>query len=402
MKNLPYSIAAGPADGYLSQRARPGFPFRKLQASSTLSCPSRKLQRLAVCLTGFCLLTAVTGCGGEDPPATGTTGTETAASSSGQSAGETTAAAPQSAGHSQASTSGTRVEDGRKWIGDIPYDVFYDNPTAVANDSATVAVATPDAGTAPAAGGTAETPAESPPAAGSSSPLQDWKTLIAKQALEDEVSRLQNQLKASLVNVGRYNSTYQQVASDGTALGAMAYIALQHPEGPGWKDNAKYVLSLASTIADSASGRGRPAFEATQLPFEKINTILAGSKPPDLEEPDEIDLSLSVYRSGIMERMRLAQDLMKKDYGREEDWAANRDKVLREASVLAAMTALIASPDYDSAEEMEYRQYVKDMVAACQEIISATKGENFDSYKTALDGVQKACDGCHMGYRFGR
>ena len=152
MKNLPYSIAAGPADGYLSQRARPGFPFRKLQASSTLSCPSRKLQRLAVCLTGFCLLTAVTGCGGEDPPATGTTGTETAASSTGQSTGEPTTAAPQSAGHSQASTSGTRVEDGRKWIGDIPYDVFYDNPTAVANDSATVAVATPDAGTAPAAG----------------------------------------------------------------------------------------------------------------------------------------------------------------------------------------------------------------------------------------------------------
>ena len=371
-------------------------------AAGLVAClPGLSLASLS--LLGLVLLTTTPGCGGGTSSDSTTSGA-TPASSNGDSAGETGTQEPPTAGHSQDTSSATRVVDGRKWVGDIPYDVFFDNPTAIANDATTVAVATPANGgeTAPAAGGGTESQPADSASGGGAAPAGNWEALIPKQVLEDEVSRLQNELKASMINVGKYNSSFQQVASNGTSLAAMAYIAMQHPQGPNWQENAKYVLSLATAISDNASGRGRTAYTATQLPFEQIATILAGSKPAGLEEPDaEIDLSLSVYRSGIMERMRVAQDKMKKDFGREEDWAANRDAVIHEATVLAAMTALIGSTDYDSAEEAEYRQFVKDMVTACQEIVSATRGENFDGYKGALDGVQKACDGCHMGYRFG-
>ncbi len=193
---------------------------------------------------------------------------------------------------------------GRKWLGDVPYDVFFNDPLAVAAEGGTPAVARQAAlrrlggSDKPSAeGGRSFSRAGSKPASRPASRKpeaaagRDWNALIEMDVLDAEVKRIRNELAAQLQSVPKYNSHFQEIAIAGTTLAAVAEIVAEHPGSVSWKPNAPFVRDLAAKIHDAASAPGGPAFQATKTPYEQLVDVLDGNLPAGVPVPSRSGIS---------------------------------------------------------------------------------------------------------------
>ena len=343
---------------------------------------------------------AALGCGGGSPPAEPQAQQPAAADSS-----QPAAAAPVKPATvpPAAANEAARVDaNGRKWIGKIPYDVWFDNPLAVVANSQQVAAATPGSTAAPATA----TPMPETPMPETAKPAGgaiDWKSLIPATIVEAEAKKLRNRLTENLQSVGRYNGAVKDVQWDGATMAAIGAIAIEHPDAIAWKENAKYVRELGVQVELGAEGPGKKWFDAAQLPFEKFVTILNGSTPPDLPEAeDTAELADKVSRSGVMNRMQKAFDWLSKNIITADKFTEEIEGVQHETAILAAFVKISAADGYAFADEAEFQKHANEMLDATTAMQKAIAAQQFDGFQEGLGRVQKKCDECHnAGYRFG-
>ena len=221
------------------------------------------------------------------------------------------------------------------------------------------------------------------------------------ELLNSEVKRIRNELAVGLQSVRRYNGRYKEIRVDGATLSAIGAIAIVHPDPVGWKENARYVRDLGTTIEENSQKLGRKAYDATKLPYEQLVDVLAGNKPAGLPDSEPtMPFSDHADRGGLMKRMDMAKEWLKQNVHTDAVFKQQRDKVRHEASLLAVLGAVIADKSYDSADEKGYAAHAREMIAAARAMVAAVKSENFTGFTAALGRVDKKCDECHVDYRF--
>ncbi|HVV99202.1 MAG TPA: cytochrome c [Planctomycetaceae bacterium] len=355
---------------------------------------------LSAWLTGLSALAialSVAGCGGKKP--------EPVADKTEAAASPSTSAPKKTSKRSSKGGTQTAAKPGRQMIGDIPLDVWFNDPIGEMQKQGTVAVVTPNA-TAPAVAD-ANVPkkmqddAPAAPAAGGGGG-DDWKDLISGEDLQEEVKRIRSELKNSLQGPGQYNAHYKEIQVQGAVLAALAAVAAKHPEPPSWKGKAKFVRDAASDVAAKSKGLGQKAFEETQKPYEKVDALLSGNTPADLgESADDVPFSEVASRKGLMGRMDLAEQWLRSNVANETVLKKEAEKVAHESAVLAALSKIIASEGYDSTDEQDYQDFAKKMIEASLDINKAAKAGDMAGFNDGMSRVKKQCDGCHLGYRNG-
>ena len=285
-------------------------------------------------------------------------------------------------------------EDGRQWIGEIPLDVWFDDPLAIVqNNSQVVLSDNAEPETNPREGQENKPIPETAAA--------DWDSVISREALEDEVKQIRSELNGSLRTVGVYNSSYKEIQVHGATLSALAGIAISHPDVVRWRDNAEYVRDLGTQISEQATGLGRKHFDKTQLTYEQLTTVLDGSLPAGLgEAASVVDFADASDRSDLMRRMDLAFQWLKTHVDSPKSLKSNSEKIQHEAQILAALSKVLSTQGYDSADEPEYQDYLQSMNSGSLAIPQAVQSDNYAGFGTALDRVKKSCDDCHGDYRF--
>lgn len=367
-----------------------------------------RLDRLANGVLFACglLLSVVwlSGCGGGDSVSEPADGSETDRStqSSTTSGLSTSSDKPDGSktANGKSGGSGRTSHNLQQQIGDIPYNVWFQDPLKVAANTKPTNVV-------PLAGG----PVEGPPGttngdAGSganSTPGtagSDWKSIIPLAILDAETKRIRNHLTQSMQTVGRYNGNYKDIQIDGATLAALGAIAIEHPEPVKWKKNAHFVRDLGVRIEEGSQGLGKKAFEATQLPYEQLIDILNGNKPAGLpESAPKVPFDEVADRGGLMKRMQKAYNWMKQNVTTESLFKEKAEMVTQEATVMAALSRVIALEGYDAADEPEYQKSATAMLKAALEIRSEVGTDNFEGFTNALNVINKSCIECHTEYR---
>lgn len=305
----------------------------------------------------------------------------------------------KSAGRSKKKSKGNSAPH----IGEIPKDawpeIFFDEPLTVLRESAAVG------------SGNGQTPTrESPapiekPAAAELLPAPpgsegDWAVLIPGEDLANESIAIRSSLNAKLQSVGKYSGNYKELRIDAGTLAALAGIAGEHPEAPGWKSDARYVRDLAGEIVKSASANGDKFYKPTKAAFDKLDALLSGSKPPDLEQAAEkVAFSEVVTRVPLMYRMERAFNYMKLNVNTEALLKKESAKVAHEGAVLAALARVIASPGYDDVDLDDYQRFAEELQNCGIGVVEAVKGGDFAAYTAALDRGHKACTQCHDNFK---
>lgn len=340
------------------------------------------------------------GCGGSSAPrpaapATGTTAAPTAPASAETSA-ESGSAEP-------ATPATTAKSDNRKWVGDIPYDVFYDDPLAVASNTTPVGGGSAGAatGSSMASGGTSSPPpattAAAPPAASSGG--ADWKSLITAEQISDETKRIRNHLTASLQSQGTYNGNMKDLQVDGAVIAALSLIIAEHAEDVSWKPNARYLREFGYQLNQSAVALGRESFSASQSASENIQAVLNGNLPADAGDPPaKVPYSERASRSGVMKRIEKASEWMRANINSESVFDKELDQIRQEAALLAALAKLIADHSYESADEDDYENYAKNLMDGAVEAGAGAAEKSYPKFQSGMNKVQKACAECHANY----
>lgn len=353
-------------------------------------------RNLFLCLVTFALVLPGCGSGKKDEAAKpagtkATTGTQPVTQPS--PAGGSVAAAEPTYGKWEVRTDA----EGRKWFGDVPYDVFFDDPLGVANDQAAVAVVTqPDKGTQTPAPGEANKPNESEaaPAGGG------WSSVITAEELMTEVKTIRNFLNPKLQNTGQYNSNLAMIPHNAATLAVLAGIASQHKGDITWKPDALYIRDLAGLMNEEPLQRGAKFQRKLLGLFEQVSDTLNRSRPSDLPDPDpESSLADHAEMGLLMKRLEEAYNELKTNAGSEASFKKNPDKVRRHASIIAALCEAITKEGYGYEDDEEFIAFAKTVVKESRNMVDSIELEEFQAYDKSLSTAYQACNNCHLGYK---
>lgn len=305
-----------------------------------------------------------------------------------------------------------------KWVGDIPYDVFFDDPLSVVANSRTIREPVPgDPGNSVDAGNETGVPPSistnesrgsaglatgpTPEASLPDSVSVDWQQLADIETLNDEVKQLRNRLTAQLRTVASYNQSLEAIRNDATVLAAIAAVVGLHPETLSWQEKSPAVRDLAMQLAGQAAETGRQAFSEAQLTFEQIVVILNGGPAPDTRTSPDVSFSEIADRSELMKRVNRSFEFLRSEINTEGRFHESRHEVEREAALLAVLGGIVSTEAYGSTDEPQYQEYVRDFIAGNTQMVTAAGAENYQDFLTARDRVQNSCASCHGEYAFG-
>ncbi len=291
-----------------------------------------------------------------------------------------------------------------KWIGNIPYDVFYDQPLTVAADStplagAAVASATPAPAATPAATPAAPTatPSTPPPAAGGAI---DWQTLTPMPAIVEEVKQIRVRLEKNLLKVGDFNKNTASIAQDGALLAAIGAIVPKHPGEVNWKAKAPFIRDLGYQIYVKAEGTGSKPFNATKAPFEDAKRLLDGESPTGTAK-DDVPLSEVADRAALMAKLNATYESVKSNVNTAARLKEMKERVAIDVAMMNLMMTVMADHSYDQADDPRYVQYVQAMMSDQKAAAEAASSENFDAFSAAIGKINNTCNECHMIFRTG-
>ncbi len=353
-----------------------------------------------------CVIVVVllSGCTGSTPapPSTATTGNTTSPA--------TAADAGQAIASTGSSDIGRRRRPNERWadangveyLGNVPLDVFHDQPYAIVQDATPVGGTTQQPQVSGMGGSAAPPPVEDPEPVETAAAegADNWADIIPLETLKSEVNSIRNALDKSLRTVGDYNAGMLSIPPKAAAIAALATIAMEHPEEITWKEDAKYIREFAKQMNENALQRGKKDQSRLLVLFENMTDTLNRSKPADLPEPPAEDSFVDVAEMRlVMFRMESAQKRMKNEAGSETAFGTQKDMISHEAAILGTMTKVVTMAGYGYEDDPEFLGYAKRITGAAMEIRGAVDANDFESYDLALSKISTACTECHLAFK---
>ncbi len=290
---------------------------------------------------------------------------------------------------------------GKDWIGDVPLDVWFDDPLAVASTTGDVAPVQPqevaNVANPPVKPMPMPTPMEVPAATGGG---LDWKRVIPGDLLDAEVTSIRNRFTADLQTVGSYNSSYLGLPPHAVTLAVLSHIAEKHPDDIRWKKNASYIKHLAGQMNAEPLRSGPSSQKPLKEKFDNIVEILNGSVPATLTPPPEGEILQSVAKMNyLMKRLENASKSITVNGGTAEAMKTNAAQLKQEAAVLGALTQALLDGYEDYTDDETFEGYVKTMVESSVEMREHIQNDQFDKFELAVSKMNQTCQECHTTYR---
>ena len=269
--------------------------------------------------------------------------------------------------------------NGVEYLGNVPLDVFYDQPLKVAGDQTML-------GGVPAmaqSGGPATLPssmnnspmgsADTPPAADSQAPTvasaNSWPDLISGEEIKTEITDSRNFLNKSLQRYGDYKKAMLMIPGKAASIAVLSHIAMQHPDDVSWKEDAIYIRDLAKKMNEETLKPDKKSHERVLTLFENITSTLDRSRPSDLEEPNTEDSYVDVAGMDmLMVRLDEAEKRLKTEAGSESAFETKKEMIKHEAALLGTLSHVITLEGYGYADDDEFKGYANNIVKAARTI----------------------------------
>jgi len=316
---------------------------------------------------------------------------------------------PLGDGQSPSSTSGTtRAQDevwedadGNRFIGRVPYDVFFDQPLAVAANGQFIPREIADTKGAPAESPGAQQPAATHDSgtAVESSATDSWASVLPAGVLDTEIKAARNFLNQKLQSVGSYNSSVAIIPMRAATVAVLAGIAIEHSEDISWKDDAGFIRDLAARMNEATLQRGANDQRRLLALFEDLTDTLSRSRPSGLEEPDpETSLAEVAEMRLVMMRIEESEQLLRTEIS-ESSFAAKQQQVQHEASLLAGLMSAMTTEGYGFADDPEFLGHATGVIEAAQAIRDATQSGSYEDFERQLSRISTTCQDCHRAYK---
>ncbi len=294
-----------------------------------------------------------------------------------------------------------------KWIGNIPFDVFYDQPLTIASDATPIGGGPPSVSPTPGdvamtkpndpATPTEATPAAAPAASGK----PDWAKVIPVELAIEVVKIARSDINANIQTVPKYNAGMEAIRTNAALIGMMSIIVAEHSEKANWQAKAKFVRDLTYAIQGKATEKGSAGHKATQELFEQVTTILDGGPPANKEAADSVPYVEVADRAEMMKIIEKTVNDLKSNIGDPKRMKDQADPVTRQLSMLAALGTMMLDASYEHADNPEYIGYSNAFIDGAKASLESVKTDRFDGFTSGLSKMNTACGDCHPKFKEG-
>lgn len=227
-----------------------------------------------------------------------------------------------------------------------------------------------------------------------------WSDFISGDVLETEVKRLQKQVAQQVTSPGKYKTGYKDARYSFQMLSMLFGIIIEHDEDVRWKRIANLAQPSFSKAAKNARRGDADSYNYAVARRDDLAEIVRGGNMSSNEKAvDEIIWGDTVGRSPLMKRLQDTMDRMKPWLSTRDEYMANQEEILHEASLLAAMSEILAKESMDDAEEEEYTIHAVNMSSAARLMMTNTISNNYDAVSEGFNQASQACSNCHDEWR---
>ena len=260
-----------------------------------------------------------------------------------------------------------------------------------------VAKSTTGSGTGGSGGGSDD----SPPESGKS--LYAWKDIISATALEDEVKAIKLEVAKNVTTPNKFASSGYKRARKHFSILAMTFAIIAEYDGDvRWKkDAAELRDAFARTAANSKVGTIQ-VFNEAKMRKTELEDLVGGAsltfaKKAESKKADWYEVA---DRAPLMQRIETShQAKMQPWTAAEADFKANKDALVHEANIVAAIGEVLIQEEMEDGAEEDYAVHAIQMKKAALDIIDAVKLDSYEQARKAVGVIGQSCANCHSDWR---
>ena len=246
--------------------------------------------------------------------------------------------------------------------------------------------------------------ATSAPTADSSAALpgSGWSSMITAATIEDMIKSLKLQVDKNVTTLSDFKGKGHKLARRDYSLLAMLFgIAAEYEADVRWKKDAAPARDAFARSAANFKVATDQAFAEAKARKEELNDLVGGSSPfAGKSAEQKAQWSQVANRAPLMQYLESAwEPRLKPALSDKAQFAANGDKILRDAELFAAIGEVLAKEGMVDADAAEYKEFCNRLRDGAKEIIQGVKQKNFDQASKAGSAISKACAECHENYR---
>jgi cytochrome c556 len=227
-----------------------------------------------------------------------------------------------------------------------------------------------------------------------------WSKVISRATVEDEVKRLQKQLALDVTTPVKFKSEYAKAHQSYSMLSMLFAIIGEYDQEIRWKNfAAEAQVSFEKAAANARVGTSQ-SYESCRRRLEDLTEMVRGGNFAGSESPPaNLDWSIVVDRSPLMERLQSAQDRLKLLTASKGEFTRELASVIQEAELVAAISNVLTRENMTDADDEGYVEFANAMNMAALQIVTAGKNNDFDAASRAANITSQSCDNCHSEWR---
>ena len=227
-----------------------------------------------------------------------------------------------------------------------------------------------------------------------------WSKVISGDAIEDEIKKLNLQLQRSVTSPSGFNSQSQTVRQQFSVLSMLFAIIHEYDTDVRWKKFSRTAQIGFAEAAKQARNPNRQSFEVARSRKDDLASMVRGGgidvkdNNPELYWPDVVG------RRPMMVRLETGlRDNLKTLASNANDFNDNKEKILQEANMIAAISKVLIAEEMDAADDDGYVDFSNAMGNAAGKLKLAVETGDFDAASKAINMLEQSCNDCHGEWR---
>lgn len=227
-----------------------------------------------------------------------------------------------------------------------------------------------------------------------------WSEVIDAEILENEIKRLQMQLDTLITAPVKFQTDYQNARYAFVELATTFAVISKFEAKVRWQDSAAAAQALFTQTAANCRTTSPQAFQSAKNAQEQLrNLVRGGSMEAASDTNADLDWSQFADRIPLMQRLGKALERLQQNSGNKSNFAAARDDLLHDASIIAMLGMVLVQPAVEDADDEDYVALARKMIAAAREVREAIGLDNYEIAAAAINRIEQSCNDCHADWR---
>jgi hypothetical protein len=228
-----------------------------------------------------------------------------------------------------------------------------------------------------------------------------WSEQVSRESLEDEVKLLQKLVSENITTPTKFKGGgYKAARRHFTELALLFGIIAQYDGDVRWKDNASGIRDLMARVGQNCAVGTDASYNEAKLRKDDLEQIVRGGTIQAPQADPDITWNKIADRPPLMQRLELAQQqVIAPGIANATEFSKSADRLLREAELVAVIAHVIQQEGFDYADDETYLNFARQLQEAAQDVVGAIRDKDYNAARAASGNIEKACNGCHEGYR---